>query len=77
MVRSDGDWNLNNRAEEGDNFIQDGKLPVKLNLNADGSNSIILIALDEIGYFFLNGQFISQLDERIKEMVVELSKENQ
>ena len=62
VIRSDGLWNLNNRGDEGDSFIQDGTVSEYLNLNEDGSNEITLVAFDELGLFFLNGQLISKLD---------------
>ena len=62
VVRSDGLWNLNNRSDEGDSFVQDGTVSEFLNLNEDGSNEITLVAFNEVGLFFLNGHLISKLD---------------
>ncbi len=62
VVRSDGVWNLNNRSNEGDSFVQDGTVSEFLNLNEGGSNEITLVAFDEVGLFFLNGHLISKLD---------------
>lgn len=62
VVRSDGAWNLNNRQEDDDNFVQDGNIADLLNLEANSKNTLLIIATDEIGYFFLNGTFVAQLD---------------
>jgi serine/threonine protein kinase len=62
VVRSDGLWNLNDRSEDGDNFIQEGTVSEYLDLNEGGSNEITLVAFDDMGLFFLNGRLISELD---------------
>lgn len=62
VVRSDGQWNLNDRSEEGDNFIQEGTVSEYLDLNENGSNEITLVAFDDLGLFFLNGNLVSELD---------------
>ena len=62
VVRSDGDWTLNDRTPGTDNFLQDGNVARFLNLNADGRNLIKIIADGERGYFFLNENFIAELD---------------
>ncbi|MEZ4641319.1 MAG: serine/threonine-protein kinase [Chloroflexota bacterium] len=62
VIRADGVWNLNNRSAAGDNFIQDGNLSAFLDLTETGQNELLLIAQEEIGYFFLNNNFIAQLD---------------
>ena len=62
VVRSDGLWNLNDRSDTGDNFVQDGTVSEYLNVNDGGSNEITLVAFDDVGLFFLNGRLISQLD---------------
>jgi hypothetical protein len=62
VVRSDGLWNLNDRTPGTDNFLQDGDVLSFLNLNAGDSNLFEIIAVGEQGYFFLNGEFISELD---------------
>ncbi len=62
VVRSDGLWNLNDRTPGTDNFLQDGDVSEWLDLASTGSNLFELIAIGEQGYFFLNGEFISELD---------------
>ncbi len=62
VVRSDGEWNLNNRVPGGDSFVQDGNIDGLLELGEEGGNQIILIALDDTGYFILNDEFVAQLD---------------
>ncbi len=62
VVRSDGAWNLNNRSSDDDNFIQEGDLSNSLTLGKGSTNSILILAVDETGYFFLNGEFIESLD---------------
>ncbi|MBE2222986.1 MAG: hypothetical protein IAF02_15690, partial [Anaerolineae bacterium] len=62
VVRSDGLWNLNNRTDADDSFVQDGTVSEYLNINEGGGNEITLVAADDVGLFFLNGRFISQLD---------------
>ncbi len=62
VIRSDGEWNLNNRAADDDQFLQDGDVYDLLELAEDGGNQITLIALDDTGYFILNGEFVAELD---------------
>ena len=62
VIRSDGLWTLNDRNPEVDNFVQEGNVSRFLDLDADGSNRLEIIADGERGYFFLNGEFISDLD---------------
>lgn len=62
VVRSDGEWNLNNRSATDDTFLQDGDVFSLLELGEDGGNQIVLIALDNTGYFILNGEFVAELD---------------
>ncbi|MFO7683437.1 MAG: hypothetical protein R6X34_25675 [Chloroflexota bacterium] len=62
VVRSDGLWNLNNRQDNADNIIQEGSVSQYLNLNANDSNEIMLVANGETGLFILNGQLITVLD---------------
>lgn len=62
VVRSDGEWNLNNRSATDDTFLQDGDVFSSLELGEDGGNQIVLIALDNTGYFILNGEFVAELD---------------
>ena len=62
VVRSDGLWTLNDRTPGTDNFLQEGNVARYLNLNIEDSNLFEIIAVDGQGYFFLNGEFISELD---------------
>jgi hypothetical protein len=62
VVRSDGRWNLNNRQGADDNFVQEDNFADLLNLGANETNELLLIAHEAVGYFFLNSQFISRLD---------------
>lgn len=62
VIHSDGFWNLNDRRGDEDNFIQEGELSKFLNLQETGSNELLVAALGDQGYFFLNGRFISTLD---------------
>lgn len=62
VIRSDGLWNLNNRQEEGDSFVQEGDVTDILDLRPDEANQLTLIVLGDSGYFFLNESFISMLD---------------
>ena len=61
VVTSDEDWQLVNRTIEDDSFLHEELLE---NLNvADGdSNELMLIAQNEVGFFFVNGRFIDTLD---------------
>ncbi len=62
VVRSDGSWTLNDRIPGTDNFVQDGNVSRFLNLNSASSNRVEIIAVGQQGYFFLNDEFISELD---------------
>lgn len=62
VVRSDGEWNLNDRTPGTDNFLQEGNASRFLNLDADGRNLFEIIAVGGRGYFFLNREFIAELD---------------
>jgi hypothetical protein len=62
VIRSDGLWNLNDRSEDEDNFVQDGDLSAYLDVSEGGRNEIMLAAFDNVGLFFLNGHLISKLD---------------
>ncbi|WP_420645199.1 serine/threonine protein kinase [Candidatus Leptofilum sp.] len=62
VVRSDGLWTLNDRTPGANNILQEGDALSYLDLNSGGSNSFELIASGDVGYFFLNGEFVSQLD---------------
>lgn len=62
VVRSDGLWTLNDRTPGTDNFLREGDVSSSLNLGAGASNRLQIVAIDDLGYFFLNGEFISDLD---------------
>jgi len=62
VIRSDGSWNLNNRSGDTDSFVQDGEMGSYLDGEENGRNTILLIANEGSGYFFLNGQFVDVLD---------------
>ena len=62
VIRSDGEWTLNDRTPGTDTFLQDGDVSRFLNLDSGGSNQLDLIAVSDLGFFFLNGEFIAQLD---------------
>ena len=58
VIRSDGSWSLNSRAEEDDAFLDEGDIGDILNTDAGGSNRLELIVLGELGYFFINGRYV-------------------
>ena len=62
MIRSDNSWNLNQRLGDEDNFIHEARMRDGLDVAENGRNRLQLIALDETGYFFINGEFIDTLD---------------
>ncbi|HRQ39072.1 MAG TPA: protein kinase [Chloroflexota bacterium] len=62
VVRSDGLWNLNNRSQDGDEFVQDGNVSGILDLRPNEANQLTLIAIGDSGVFFLNEEFITTLD---------------
>ncbi len=62
VVRSDGSWNLNDRFDTEDTFIQEGDVRDLLDLAENGRNFLQLIVIDETGYFFLNGTYADTLD---------------
>lgn len=62
VVRSDGDWSLNDRTPGTDDFLQEGNVSRYLNLGAGERNRFQIIALGEQGYFFLNNEFVAELD---------------
>jgi hypothetical protein len=62
VIHSEGFWNLNDRNGDEDFFVADGDVSDVLDLSANGENKVILAAIGEQGYFFLNGRFISTLD---------------
>jgi len=62
VIRSDGSWSLNNRSSDTDSFVQDGEVGDYLEEEENGRNTILLIANEGSGYFFLNGQFVDVLN---------------
>lgn len=62
VVRSDGDWVLSVRADTEDTVLQSGNVLPLLNLEADSINTLLMIAVEDEGYFLLNGRFIEALD---------------
>ncbi len=62
VVRSDGSWNLNDRFDTEDTFIQEGDVNGLLDLAENGRNFLQLIVINETGYFFLNGVYADTLD---------------
>jgi hypothetical protein len=62
VTQSDQTWTLmNNSGDPDGKVIGEGELP-GLNINANGSNVIKLIFKDAQGLFYLNGEFIAELD---------------
>jgi hypothetical protein len=61
IVESNGAWALINRQNDEDTFLDDGQVD-NLDASDTGSNQFQLIALDDNGYFFLNGQLVTELD---------------
>jgi serine/threonine protein kinase len=62
IVLSDGEWNLDDRTPGTDNYVDEGDASQYLNFNVGDSNLFEMIVTGDIGYFFLNGNFVSQLD---------------
>ncbi len=62
VIHSSGSWNLNDRQGSDDVFIHEGELGEWLNRRKGGSNTLLVAALGERGYFFLNGRYIATLD---------------
>jgi Tol biopolymer transport system component len=60
-VRSSGEWSINDRRGEEDNFVDQGRVS-HLNLEASDSNLLTLLALGERGFLFLNEVFVAQFD---------------
>ncbi len=58
VIVSDGFWSLNDRLPEEDNLLQEGDVSDLLDTDPDGYNLFELIALDDTGYFFLNGVYV-------------------
>lgn len=64
-VESNGDWSLGDRRGDEDNYVNSGTLN---NLNTgDGEGNRLTVYLNgDVGYFFVNGQFISELDLSVR-----------
>jgi hypothetical protein len=64
-VESNGDWSLGDRRGDEDNYVNSGTLS---NLNtAEGDGNRLTVYLNrDVGYFFVNGQFISELDLSVR-----------
>lgn len=62
IVLSDGSWSLSNREDTDEETVQEGDVGRYLDTDSTGGNELTLIALDDLGYFFLNGEFIDTLD---------------
>ncbi len=63
VIASEGEWELVGRYGDADSdtTLQSGRIR-NLNLGADESNDLALIVWGETGFFFVNGEFIEQLD---------------
>jgi serine/threonine-protein kinase len=62
VILSDQTWNLNSRRGDEDSFIEEGSVAGHLNLGTTGANKVLLIALQERGFFFMNDAFVETLD---------------
>jgi hypothetical protein len=61
IITSDEEWTLDHQTEEDDFYLHEDELD-NLNVGANETNELLLIAQNDVGYFFLNGQYISTLD---------------
>lgn len=61
IVESGGAWSLIDRRGENDVFVDEGFVE-NLDTSPDGVNRLTLLALNDIGYFFLNDAIISRLN---------------
>jgi hypothetical protein len=64
-VVSDGRWRLTLRDGDATTIVQEGLL-TNLNAAADGRNLLRLVVEDSRAWFFVNGQFVAQLDVSAK-----------
>jgi hypothetical protein len=62
VVRADGEWSLNDRQGDVDNFVHEGDVRDLLDLAANGRNKITLLTTDDWGIFLLNDTFVARLD---------------
>ena len=60
-IESNRAWSLGNRSGEDFELIAEGEVD-NLETAADSTNTLLLVATGDVGYFFLNGEFIAQLD---------------
>jgi hypothetical protein len=60
-VESNGDWSLADRRGEDTNYINSGAL-TNLNLGDGDGNRLTVYMKENVGYFFVNGQYVSELD---------------
>ncbi|MFW6070067.1 MAG: serine/threonine protein kinase [bacterium] len=60
-VESNGEWSLSEWIGDESNFINDGSLS-NLNLGDGDSNRLTVYASGPLGYFFVNGEFVAELD---------------
>ncbi|HSM58644.1 MAG TPA: serine/threonine-protein kinase [Candidatus Sulfomarinibacteraceae bacterium] len=60
-VESNGDWSLSEWLGEDSTFIQDGSLN-NLNRGNGDANRLTVYANGPLGYFFVNGEFVAELD---------------
>lgn len=60
-VESNGDWSLADRRGEDTNYVNSGTL-TNLNTGEGDGNRLTVYLSGDTGYFFVNGQFVSELD---------------
>lgn len=66
VIRSGGNWELRNKVStEPSTLVQEGSL-TNLNTGAGASNFILLIFQGERGFFYLNGDLISELNLSVR-----------
>lgn len=58
---SNGEWDLINRIDDTSDWIISGNTNA-FNQGAGASNTTRLVAYGDLGYFYINGRFISELD---------------
>jgi len=62
VIQSDQTWTLMNNTGDADGqVIDEGDMP-SLNISENGSNQVKLVLKDDQGLFYLNGEFITELD---------------
>ncbi len=61
VVESSGDWSFIDRQNNEDVNLDEGAVNT-LNIDEDAANRLLLIALDDAGYFFLNDALVAELD---------------